>query len=142
MVSEEIISGLTLARDVISTSDYSVVAIKNSNVISKKKGAGIRPILELIEELGEKIHECIIGDRILGKASSFLCIYSKAKAVYSPQATKTAIALLLINGIPSQADVLIDHIENRDGTGVCPFEKMLKDVISPQQAYNLSLIHI
>ena len=137
MVSKEIISGLELARDIINTSDYSIVAIKNSNVICKKKGEGLRPILELIEELGEKIHECILGDRILGKASSLLCIYSKAKAVYSPQATKTAIALLLINGIPSQADILIDYVKNRDGTDVCPFEKLLENINEPDKAYEI-----
>lgn len=137
MVSEEVISGLELARDVIQTSDYSVVVIKNNQIICKKKGNGIRPILESIEELGENVHGCIIADRVLGKASAFLCLYSKAKAVYSPQATKTAIALLLISGIPSQADCLIPRIKNRDGTDMCPFEKMLKNISSPEEAYKI-----
>ena len=110
---------------------------RGKTVIFKKKGDGIKPILETIEELGEEIHGSIIGDRILGKASALLCIYSQAKAVYSPQATKTAIALMLINGIPSQADVLIPRIDNRDGTDMCPFEKMLKNVNSPDEAYNI-----
>jgi len=137
MVSEEVLSGLELARDILQTSDYSVVVIKNSQVICKKKGDGIKPILEAIEELGERIHGSIIGDRILGKASALLCIYSQAKAVYSPQATKTAIALMLINGIPSQADVLIPRIDNRDGTDMCPFERMLENTSSPEEAYKI-----
>lgn len=137
MVSEDVISGLTLARDILETSDNSVVVIKNGQVICKKKDPGIKPILEAIEELGDKIHGSIIGDRILGKASALLCIYSKAKAVYSPQATKTAIALMLINGVPSQADVLIPRIDNRDGTDMCPFEKMLESISSPEEAYKI-----
>ena len=137
MVNKEVISGLQLARDFIQTSDYSVVIIKNNQIIYKKKGGGVKPFLEAIEELGDNINGCIIGDRILGKASSLLCLYSKAKAVYSPQATKTAIALLLIGGIPSQADRLISHIENRDKTDMCPFEKMLQNINSPEQAYEI-----
>ncbi len=137
MVSEDVISGLTLARDILETSDNSVVVIKNGQVICKKKDSGIKPILEAIEELGDKIHGSIIGDRILGKASALLCIYSQAKAVYSPQATKTAIALMLINGVPSQADVLIPRIDNRDGTDMCPFEKMLESISSPEEAYKI-----
>ncbi len=137
MVSEEVISGLELARDIIQTSDYSIVFIKNSQVIYKKKGDGVRPILEAIEELGEKTHGCIVGDRILGKASALLCRYAQAKAVYSPQATKTAIALLLIGGVPSQADCLINRIQNRDKTDRCPFEKMLEKISSPKQAYTI-----
>lgn len=137
MVNEDVLSGLELARDIIQTSDCSVVIIKNSQVICKKKGNGIKPILESIAELGERIRGSIIGDKILGKASALLCIYSNAKAVYSPQATKTAIALMLINGIPSQADVLIPRINNRDGTDICPFEKMLENISSPEEAYNI-----
>jgi len=137
MVSEEVISSLELARDVIQTSNYSVVMIKNGQIICKKKGKGVRPILEAIEELGETAHGCIVGDRILGKASALLCLYSKAKAVYSPQATKTAIALLLIGGVPSQADRLISHIKNRDGMDMCPFEKMLENISSPKEAYEI-----
>ena len=135
MVSDDVISGLTLARDILNSSDCSVVVIKNSQVICKKKGGGVKPFLEAIEELGDKLHGCIIGDRILGKASSLLCLYSEAKAVYSPQATKTAIALLLIGGIPSQADRLIPRIDNRDGTDMCPFEKLLENITDPKEAY-------
>lgn len=137
MVDQEILDGLQLVRDVLDTSDVSVVAAKNGQVLSKKKGDGVRPFLEVIEELGEEIHGSIIGDRILGKASALLCRYSKVKAVYSPQATKTAIALLIIDGIQSQIDHLIPFIKNIDGIGLCPFEKMLEDVNSPQQAYDI-----
>jgi len=137
MVHEEVISGLALARDILETSDFSVVVIKNSQVICRKKGEGIKPLIETIEELDDNIHGSIIGDRILGKASSLLCIYSNAKAVYSPRATKTAIALMLINGIPSQADVLIPRIDNRDKTGMCPFEKMLENINDPEEAYKV-----
>ena len=135
MVSQEIIDGLTLARDVIQTSDSSIVVIKNSNVLFKKKGVGIKPILQAIEELGEEIHGSIIGDRIIGKASAFLCRYANVKAVYSPQATKTAIAILIIGGIPCQADTMIQYIKNRDGDDYCPFEKILEGVTEPKNAF-------
>lgn len=137
MVSEEVLSGLELARDIINSSDYSLVVVKNSQVVCKKKGNGLKPFLEVIEEFGEDIHEGIIGDRILGKASAFLCRYTQAKAVYSPQGTKTAIALLMLGGIPSQIESLIPFVKNRSANDVCPFEKMLENISSPEDAYNI-----
>jgi hypothetical protein len=137
MVSEEIMHGLSLARDVLETSDVSVVVIKNGQIILKKTGDGIKPILETIEELGDKMHGSIVGDRILGKASALLCRYANVKAVYSPQATKTAIALLIIGGAVSQIDQMIPFITNRSGNGLCPFEKMLEGVGEPNEAYNI-----
>ena len=113
MVSDEILDGLELVRDILNTSDVSIVVVKNSQVLTKKTGDGIKPILDAIEELGENIHGSILGDRILGKASSLLCRYAKIKAVYSPQATKTAIALLIMGGIPVQVDHMIPYITNK-----------------------------
>ena len=137
MVSQDIIDGLNLARDVIQTSDSSIVVIKNSQIIAKKKGEGLRPLLEVIQELGEQMQGSIVGDRILGKASALLCRYGNASAVYSPQGTKTAIALLIIGGIPSQIEQMIPNITNRTGDGMCPFEKMLENVTDPQEAYEI-----
>ena len=137
MVSAEVLSGFEMARGIIQTSDYAVVVIKNNKIICKKKGSGIKPFLEVIEELGDNIHDSIIGDRILGKASALLCRYAQAKAVYSPQGTKTAIALLIMGGIPSQIESMIPFIKNRSGDDICPFEKMLENVNSPEVAYSI-----
>jgi Domain of unknown function (DUF1893) len=137
IVDEKIIEDMDLAREVLAETDCSIVIVKNGDALIKKKGDGIRPILEVIGELKEEIQGSIIGDRILGKASALLCRYSKAKGVYSPQATKTAIAVLIIAGIPSQIDEMIPYIKNRDGNDVCPFEKMLSDIDSPEEAYEV-----
>jgi hypothetical protein len=137
IVNEEVIRDLELAREVLSTTDCSIVVISYRKIWKKKTGEGIRPILETLEEMGDDIHDSIIGDRILGRASALLCRYAKAKGVYSPQGTKTGIALLIMGGVPCQVDELIPFIKNKAGDSLCPFEKMLKDVISPMEAYKI-----
>lgn len=137
IVNEEVVRDLELAREILSTTDCSIVVISYGKIWKKKTGEGIRPILETIEEMGEDIHGSIIGDRILGRASALLCRYAKAQGVYSPQGTKTGIALLIIGGVPYQVDELIPFIKNKAGDGLCPFEKMLKDVTSPKDTYKI-----
>jgi len=137
IVDEKIIEDMGLAREVLTKNNYSIVVVKNGNVLIKKDGDVIRSTLEAIEELKEEIQDSIVGDRILGKASALLCRYSKIKGVYSTQATKTAIAVLIIAGIPSQIDEMIPYIKNRDGSDVCPFEKMLLNIDSPEEAYEI-----
>jgi len=113
------------------------VVVKNGTLLTSKRGNGIRPILEAIDELGEKMQGSTVGDRILGKASALLCAYAKVAGVYTPQATKTAIAVLLRANIPGQTDEMIPCIKNKDGSDICPFEKMLSGVDSPEEAYNI-----
>lgn len=137
IVSDDIINDMNLARKILSSEDFSIVVVRDGKLLSHKKGDGIKPILKIIDELGEEIKGTVIGDRILGKASAFLCRYSKVNGVYAPQATKTAIAILIIGGIPCQADEMIPFIKNRSGDGLCPFENMLQNVESPEEAYNI-----
>ena len=137
MVREDIIDDMDRAREILSKTDCSIVVVKNGNILTKKQGDGIKPIMEAIEELGKDMKGSIIGDKILGKASALLCVYSEASGVYSKQATKTAIAVLIRSGIPGQTDEMIPYIKNRSGDGLCPFEKMLSDTDSPEKAYEI-----
>ena len=137
VVSEEIIKDLKLAREILTSTDNSIVIIDNGKIWNQKKGDGIKPILEAIEEMGEDIFDSVIGNRILGKASALLCRYAKAKGVYSPQGTKTGIALLIMGGVPCQVDELIPFLKDSDCSDLCIFENMLKDVVSPDEAYKI-----
>ena len=137
LLDEDTLKDIALAQNVITNEDVSVVVVDNGKIWRKKKGQDIRPFLEVIEEMGDEIHYSVIGDRIIGRASALLCRYSKVRAVYSPQATKTAIALLIMGSIPAQVDKLIPFIKNHEGSGLCPFEKMLENIDEPKKAYNL-----
>jgi len=137
VVSQEIQDDLSVAKKILSDKDVSIVLIKYKKIWKEKKGAGVKPIFDLIDEMGNELSEYVVGDRILGKASAFLCRYANVKAVYSPQATKTAIAILILGGIPCQVDQMIPFIKNREGTGLCPFEDLLKDVEKPDVAYKI-----
>jgi hypothetical protein len=137
VLNQDVLNDLKLAREVLTTTDCSIVVISNGKIWKKKKGLGLRPLLETIDEMGEDIYGSVIGDRILGRASALLCRYAKAHAVYSPQGTKTGIAILIMGGIPCQVDELIPFINNRAGDGLCPFEKMLKNITDPDESYKI-----
>ena len=137
MVEEDIINDMHCAQEYLQTTNTSIVAVKNTKIISEKTGDGLLPFLEIINELGETLSECVVGDKLLGKASALLCRYSRVRGVYSIQGTKTAIALLLMGSIPCQVDSMIPFIKNRAGDDICPFERLLRDVDDPKQAFDL-----
>jgi len=137
LLDEKLMGDIELARETLSNSDHSIVVIRCGKIVLTKKGDGIRPILETVEKLKGEMQDTVVGDRILGKASALLLCHSKVKAAYSPQATKTAIALLIMDGIPCQVDELIPFIQNRSKDGLCPFEKMLKNINSPEEAHEI-----
>ena len=137
MIQEDILDDIETACDYLHNHSDSIVSIKQQSIIDSKKGEGVRPFLELIRDAKNPLSECVIGDRILGKASALLCCYVKVRGVYALQGTKTAIATLLIQGIPAQVDTVISHVKNRTGDCLCPFEQMLSNVEEPEEAYHM-----
>ncbi|UCD13980.1 MAG: DUF1893 domain-containing protein [Thermoplasmatales archaeon] len=132
-----IIQDIDIVREILTESEYSIVVAKNGAILAKKQGDGIRPIIEAIDELKRDMKGSTVGDRILGKASALLCVYAKVAGVYAPQATKTAIAVLIRAGIPGQTDELVPYIKSRYEDNICPFERMLSDIDSPEEAYRV-----
>lgn len=135
VLSEEILKDLELARKVITTEDCSLVVVKNEKIWKKKKGEGIRPILEAIIEMDEEINGSVIGENTLGTASALLCRYAKASGVYSTEGTKTAIALLIMGGVPCQVDKMIPFIQKNETNNQFLFEEILNKADSPEEAF-------
>jgi hypothetical protein len=137
MVTEDIITDMNRAREVLLNTGCSVVVVKENTILAQKKGDGIKPMLKVIKELEQDLKGAVIGDKILGKASALLCVYSSVSGVYSLQATKTAIAVLIRAGIPGQTDEMIPYITNKSGNDMCPFEKVLLNIDFPDEAYQI-----
>jgi len=134
-LNDEILNEIELARKVICTEDCSFTVIKYGKIWKKTNEIGVKPILDSITEMGEDIHGSIIGEKKLGKASALLCRYAKASGVYSPQGTKTAIALLIMGGVPCQVDSMIPAIDRFRDPGLYQVDGMVKDVNTPDEAY-------
>ena len=135
LLNDEILRDIELARNVITNEKCTLVIIKYGKIWKKDKETGIKPVLDAISEMGEDINGSIIGEKTLGKSSALLFRYAKAAGVYSPQGTKTAIALLIMGGVPCQIDSMIPSIDRFNNSGLFQAENILKDVSSPEEAY-------
>ena len=136
VLSDTALKDIELARKIITEEDASVVVVNYGKIWKKKTDQGLKPFFNLIEEMGDELVDVIIGVNVLGKASSLLCRYAKVQGVYSPKGTKTAIALLIMGGIPCQIDRMIPHLEN-DEKKYGSYEKVVDGVIEPAEAYKL-----
>lgn len=137
MVKEEIIIDMEYAKRYLATTDLSVVLIKNSEVMDKRTGTGLRPFFDLIGENEDNLCECVVGMRVLGKASALLCRYAHVNGVYSIKGTKTAIAHLILDAIPCQVDQMIPFVKNNNSNDLCVFEQVVRDVDNPIEAFTI-----
>jgi hypothetical protein len=133
MVDEDVLNDIALAQKIVSSTDSSIVIIQYNKIWKQKKDEGIRTLIEVIDEMGDELKDTIIGINFLDKASAMLCRYAKVKGVHAPKGTKTGIALLIMGGITSQVNEMIQV--NKDE--LSSFDKLLNEIESPEEAYKI-----
>jgi hypothetical protein len=127
---------IELTRKMINENGMGLVAIKDGKVLIQAQDRGVRPFVQAVMDLGEKLGGAVIGDRVVGRASAMLCIYSGAVAVYTPLVSDNAAEELRTANIRLVADETTPRILNRDGTDVCPFEKMTETLESSHEVFH------
>jgi len=137
LMDERIIRDMKKARLLLHMSDVSLVVIKEGEILHQRKGNGVAPFIDLIESTDADFSECVVGDRLLGRASAFLCRYVNASGAFALKGTKKALAVLMVGGVLGQIDEFIPQVSNRSQDGLCPFERAVTNVESPSQAYVL-----
>ena len=70
MSRHQIEDDIRLARKIISENGMGLVAIKEGKVLIQAEDRGVRPFVQAVTDLGEKLHGAVIGDRVMGRASA------------------------------------------------------------------------
>ena len=112
----------------------SLVVYKDGNV-QEFQQPGVEPILIYLEDKDFKGTQ--VFDRVVGRAAAFLYVYGNADYVYANTISKPVIEIFKKNNIKYEAKNIVDEIQNKDKTDLCPFEKLTKNVENPAQAYGL-----
>ena len=113
---------------------YSIVAVRD-DLHYTSTANGIKPVLLPMREDRAFFHDCLVVDRIIGKASASLLILSGAKEVYGLVMSESAVEILKRYDIPYRYDTLVPYIINRKGDDMCPMEKTVRDIEEPEEAF-------
>ncbi|NPV72036.1 MAG: DUF1893 domain-containing protein [Firmicutes bacterium] len=114
---------------------HSVVVVKGGRVLTTKDGSGVTPFLEAACSLGRDMEGAALADRVVGVAVAKLAVYFGVREVYCRVASEPAGDELSRAGIPLTYDRLVPHIMNREGTDLCPIERLASGAISPAEVY-------
>jgi len=105
-------------------------------MVYSSEGDGLAPLLDAIERLGSPaLAGSTVVDKIVGKAVALLACYFRAFDVYAEVMSRRAVEVLTRHGVKHSSEEVVEEIRDREGKGVCPFERLVLDVDDPRQAY-------
>ncbi|HHY38029.1 MAG TPA: DUF1893 domain-containing protein [Clostridia bacterium] len=101
-----------------------LVIVRNGNVLAKRSGEGVRPLMEIVSTESDILSGSVMADRIVGTAVAMIAVHFQVAGVYGDVMSQGAVRLLAERNIPYRYASLTDYVKNRQGTGMCPIEEM------------------
>lgn len=126
---------LETAKTMLFQKQLTLVIVKNGKTIFETRGHRISGFLDAIEQLGEKLENAAVADKVAGKAVALLCVYAGITAVYAEVLSIKAKDIFTQNGITYEWKQLVDNILDEKKSDTCPFEKEATKISNPKEAY-------
>lgn len=126
---------LKLAEHRLKEKNFNLIIVKNGRTVFETESQGIHGLLQAIEKLGKELSGSSVADRIVGRAAAMLCVYSKAASVFAVTISEEGRKVLEDNKVFYRFENCVPNILNREGTDICPFEKLVIGLTKPEEAY-------
>ena len=122
-------------KKLLSDNDYTCVIKKGDTIITSTE-RGIKPVITMLKGNINALKGAVVCDKVIGRAAALLFVYGGISAVHTMVISKTALEVFEKNNISVTYDKLVNRIQNRTKTGLCPMETLAMDITSPEDAYD------
>ncbi len=95
---------------------------------------GVKPLLALTDR---DFAGWAAADKVVGKATAYLYSLLSIRCLWAKVISRPALAVLEQAGIAVEYEALVEHIVNRSGDGICPFEAAVADAGDAQEALGI-----
>lgn len=110
--------------------DRNTLVVENGTVHTYK-GRGIADLYRLLLKYPEVLKGARVADKVVGKAAAALMVLGGVKELYAVLISRPALDLFEKYGMKVQYTASVEHIFNRDKTGLCPMESCCLDCDTP-----------
>ena len=132
--AEMILSELERAENELLRGSDSVVLVGDGKILARADGKGLLPLLSVLDQVAGVKVDMALADSIVGLAAAFFTRDYPIRAVYARVISEKAEAYLQEHGVYVKAVTRVPVIMNREGTGMCPLEKIAVESEDRQQA--------
>ena len=119
------------AKTILSGGGYTCVMCRGTDIRTTAL-RGVKPLVQWLEEGGFAGFHA--ADKVVGKATAYLYQLLGVSSVYAQIMSESARRVLESAKIPNSCGTLVNHIINRKGDGICPFEAAVSDIADPLEA--------
>lgn len=105
--------------------------------ITRFSRRGVADLLYLVTNRPDFAKRAFLADKVIGKGAALLAVKGGFAEVYGELMSRRALAVLTAADIPTSYSKIVNNIINRDGTDICPVERIVANVSAPDEAVEL-----
>ncbi|MBR5029760.1 MAG: DUF1893 domain-containing protein [Muribaculaceae bacterium] len=113
-------------RGVVRTTDCEIIEFHSS---------GVKDLFHLLATRPDALKGAYVADRVIGRGAALLLVLGQVKQVFAQLISEQAVGALHDAGIMVDYDTMVPNIINRDGTDICPVEKLTMTISQPDLAF-------
>lgn len=98
---------------------------------------GVVDLFDAVTSHPDFMRGASVADKVIGLGAAFLLVKGGVAEVYAEVISRPAVSKLQDAGISLSYGKIVDHIINREGTGICPVEQLTANAESPDEAWKL-----
>ncbi len=121
------------ARRILEAGDYTCVLCRGTDIVTCRD-RGVKPLLALA---GQDHTGYDAADKVVGKATAWLYSLLKIRSLWAKVISRPALEVLEQAGIAVAYETLAEHIINRAGDGICPFEAAVAPAKNADEALEI-----
>jgi ferredoxin len=120
-----------LAKEMRFLAEHGVAAIaaKGGKITAQKKGVGVAPLLELLDE--GYIEGAMVMDRVCGRAAAAICVCGGAKSVRALVMGADAAEMLRKRSVECSAERIVPCVLDAKRIAKCPYDKAVEGIDDP-----------
>lgn len=96
-------------------------------------GRGVSDLLRLLTVEPDSLKGASLADKVVGKAAASLMVLAGVKEVYAGVISQPGLDMLRGADVEASYGMLVGHIVNRAGTGLCPLEQRCQGCATPAE---------
>jgi hypothetical protein len=113
-------------RGVVHTADCEVIEFHNP---------GVKDLFILVNTRPQVLEGAYVADRVIGRGAALLLVMGHVSQVFAQLISEQAVKVLRASEINVEYESIVPNIINRDGTDICPVEKLTMDVTDSKVAF-------
>jgi len=112
-------------RGVLRTTTGEIVVFHNQ---------GVKDLFNLVSTQRNMLEGAYVADRVIGRGAALLLVIGHVNQVFAQLISEQAVKVLQAAEIKTDFANMVPNIINREGSDICPVEKLTMNVTDPEVA--------